>query len=78
MLRMALNRHELAYYCRQRKWGLLTQLVLIIASCASLSPIIRVEEMFGNHTNIQTVPARQFYESCHGSDGLVQQVFRFN
>ena len=29
MLRMALNRHELARYRRQRKQGLLTQLALI-------------------------------------------------
>ena len=64
---MALNRHKLAYYHRQRKQGLLTQLVLIIAHCASLSPIIQAEEMFGNRADIQTVPACQFYESCRGS-----------
>ena len=46
MLRMALNRHELARYRRQRKQGLLTQLALMIARCASLSPIIQAEEMF--------------------------------
>ena len=44
-----------------------TQLVLIIACSASLSPIIRAEEMLGNHADIQTVPAHQFYESCRGS-----------
>ena len=60
MLRMALNRHELARYHRQRKRGLLTQLALIIARCASLSPIIQAEEMFRNRANIQTVLARQF------------------
>ena len=40
MLRMALNRNELVRYRRQRKRGLLTQLVLIIACCALLSLII--------------------------------------
>ena len=43
MLRMALNRHELARYRRQRKQGLLTQLAFIIAFCASISPIVRAE-----------------------------------
>ena len=62
-----LNRHELVRYRRQRKWDLLTQLVLIIAFYASLSPIIRAEEMFGNHTDIQTVPECQLYDSCGGS-----------
>ena len=52
MLRMALHRYQLARYHRQRKRGLLTQLTLIIACCASLSPIIRAEEMFGNRANI--------------------------
>ena len=75
MLRMALNRHELAHYRRQRKRSMLTQLALIIIHCASLSPIIQAEEMFGNHANIQTVLARQFHESCRG---LVQRVFGFN
>ena len=65
MFRLALIRHNLAR--RQRKRGLLTQLVHIIACCASLSPIIQAEEMFGNCADIQTVPARQFYESCRGS-----------
>ena len=67
MFRLALIRYELASYRRQRKQGLLTQLVHIIACCASLSPIIQAEEMFGNHADIQTVSARQFYESCCGS-----------
>ena len=67
MFRLALIRYELAPYRRQRKQGLLTQLVHIIAFCASLSPIIQAEEMFGNHADIQTVSARQFYESCRGS-----------
>ena len=66
MLRMALNRHELARYRRQRKQGLLTQLALIIARCASLSPIIQAEEMYINRADIQTVLAHQFSESCHG------------
>ena len=62
---MALNRQKLAGYHRQkRKWGLLTQLALIIAFCASLSPIIRAE-MFGNCADIVV----QY--------GLVQHVFRF-
>ena len=64
---MALNRHELARYHRQRKRGLLTLLVCVIACFASPSPIIQAEEMFGNHTDIQTVLARQYYESCRGS-----------
>ena len=67
MFRLALIRYELARYRRQRKQGLLTQLVHIITCCASLSPIIQAEEMFGNHADIQTVSARQFYESCRGS-----------
>ena len=67
MFRLALIRHDLARYRRQRKQGLLTQLIHIIACCASLSPIIQAEEMFGNRADIQTVPARQFYESCRGS-----------
>ena len=67
MFRLALIRHDLARYRRQRKQGLLTQLVRIIACCALLSPIIQAEEMFGNCADIQTVPARQFYESCRGS-----------
>ena len=67
MFRLALIRHDLARYPRQRKQGLLTQLVHITACCASLSPIIQAEEMFGNHADIQTAPARQFYESCRGS-----------
>ena len=66
MLRMALNRHELARYRRQRKQSLLTQLALIIACCASLSPIIQAAEMFGNRADIQTMLARQFFESCRG------------
>ena len=66
MFRLVLIRHYLARYPRQRKQGLLTQLVRITASCASLSPIIQAEEMFGNRADIQTAPARQFYESCHG------------
>ena len=67
MLRMELNRHKLAHYRTQRKQGLLTQLVLILAFCASLSPIIRAEEKFGNRADIKTVPSCQFYESCRGS-----------
>ena len=67
MFRLALIRHDLARYRRQRKEGLLTQLVHIIACCASLSPIIQAEEMLGNCADIQTVPACQFYESCCGS-----------
>ena len=67
MFRLALIRHDLARYRRQRKQGLLTQLVHIITCCASLSPIIQAEDMFGNRADIQTVPARQFYESCRGS-----------
>ena len=43
MLRMALNRHKLSRYRRQRKRRTLTQLALVIAFCASLSPIIRAE-----------------------------------
>ena len=62
---MVLNRHKSARYCRQRKQGLWTQLVHIIACSVSLSPIIRAE-MFGNRADIQTVPAHQFYESCRG------------
>ena len=64
--RMALNRHKLARYRRQRKQDLLTQLALIIVRCASLSPIIQAEEMYINRADIQTVLARQFSESCHG------------
>ena len=67
MFRLALIRHDLAHYRRQRKQGLLTQLVHIITSCTSLSPIIQAEDMFGNRADIQTAPARQFYESCCGS-----------
>ena len=67
MFRLALIRHDLARYRRQRKQGLLTQLVHIITCCASLSPIIQAEYMFGNRADIQTVPAHQFYESCRGS-----------
>ena len=67
MFRLALIRHDLARYRRQRKQGLLMQLVHIIACCASLSPIIQAEDMFGNRADIQTVPARQIYESCRGS-----------
>ena len=47
MLRMAFNRHELARYFRQRKWGLLMQLILIVC-CILLSLIMQAEEMFGN------------------------------
>ena len=43
MLKMALNRHKLARYRKQRKRRLLIQVALIIAFCASLSPIIRAE-----------------------------------
>ena len=67
MFRLALIRHKLARYRRQRKQGLLTKLVHIIACCASLSSIIQAEEMFGNRADIQTVSARHFYESCRGS-----------
>ena len=67
MFRLPLIRHNLACYRRQRKQGLLTRLVHIIACCALLSPIIQAEDMFGNHADIQTVLARQFYESCRGS-----------
>ena len=67
MFRLALIRHDLARYRRQRKQGLLTQLVHIIACCASLSPIIQAEDMFGNRADIQTVPAYQIYESSRGS-----------
>ena len=67
MFRLALIRYELARYRRQRKQGLLTQLVHIIACCTSLSSIIQAEEMFGNRADIQTVSACQFYESCRGS-----------
>ena len=66
---MALNRLELACYHRQRKQGLLTQLVYIIAGllCFAITHYTVQAEMFHNHANIQTVPARQFSESCRGS-----------
>ena len=67
MFRLVLIRQDLAHYRRQRKQGLLTQLVHIIACCVSLSLIIQAEEMFGNRADIQTMLARQFYESCRGS-----------
>ena len=67
MFRLALIRHNLACYRRQRKQGLLTQLIHIIACSASLSPIIQAEQLFGNRADIQTMPAHQFYESCRGS-----------
>ena len=62
MLRMALNRHEFPRYRRQRKRGLLMQLAVIIAFCASLSPIIQAEEMFRDvckprrHSNHASMP----------------------
>ena len=62
MLRMALNRHELACYRRQRKWGLLTQLVLIIACSASFKPC--------RHASFMRAVMVQY--------GSVQHVFRFN
>ena len=64
---MALNRHESACNCGQRKQGLWTQLVRIIACSALLSSIIQAGEMFENRADIQTMPAHQFYDSCHGS-----------
>ena len=51
MLRMALNRHELARYRRQRKQGLLTQLAFIIAFCASISPIVQAERDVWNRAS---------------------------
>ena len=66
MFRLALIRYELACYRRQRKQSLLTKLAHIIACCVSLSSIIQAEEMFGNRADIQTMSARQFYESCRG------------
>ena len=84
MFRLALIRHDLARYRRQRKQGLLTQLVHIIACCASLSPIIQTEDMFGNRANIQTVPIfkpcrhARFMRAVVVRYGLVQHMFRFN
>ena len=68
---MALNRHKLARYRRQRKQGLFTQLALIIAFVLCYHPLYEQRELFGNRANIETMSACQFYESCCGSVAMV-------